>query len=92
MHYLCARPASISSAEALVSSIKSSSPNARIEIRPLDLSSFNSVQQFANGFLKEDIEFLDLLFLNAGISTMAPTLTEEGYESQFGINHVGMHY
>jgi NAD(P)-dependent dehydrogenase (short-subunit alcohol dehydrogenase family) len=30
-----------------------------------------------------------VLFLNAGISTMAPALTEEGYECQFGVNHMG---
>lgn len=87
--YLCARPASISSAEMLLSSIKSSFPDARIEIRPLDLSSFASVKQFANNFLRENIEFLDILFLNAGISTTSPALTEEGYESQFGINYLG---
>lgn len=86
--YLCARPVSIPSAEALVSSIKSSHPDANIQIRPLDLSSFDSIKQFATGFLPE-IEFLDLLFLNAGISSTAPALTEEGYESQFGVNYLG---
>ena len=32
---------------------------------------------------------LDLLFLNAGVSSTAPSLTKEGYEQQFGINHMG---
>lgn len=30
-----------------------------------------------------------MLFLNAGISTTAPALTKDGYESQFGINYMG---
>ncbi|CAM1509652.1 Fc.00g033910.m01.CDS01 [Cosmosporella sp. VM-42] len=86
--YLCARPVSIPGAEALVSSVKISYPNANIQTRSLDLSSFHSIKQFAADFLKES-EFLDLLFLNAGISSTAPALTEEGYESQFGINYLG---
>lgn len=79
----------MSSAEALVSSIKPSFPDVNIKIRPLDLSSFKSVKQFASDFLQQEIGFLDLVFLNAGVSTTAPALTEEGYESQFGINYVG---
>ena len=86
--YLCARPVSIPSAEALVSSIKLSCPNTNIRILPLDLSSLANVKKFAADFLQQAPR-LDLLFLNAGISTTAPALTEDGYESQFGINHVG---
>ncbi|KAL6851385.1 hypothetical protein ACO1O0_008513 [Amphichorda felina] len=86
--YLCARPVSISSAETLVSSIEESFPDPNIKILPLDLSSLENVKTFAARFLQEAPR-LDLLFLNAGISTTAPALTEDGYESQFGINHVG---
>ncbi|KAM0559975.1 hypothetical protein ACHAPJ_003929 [Fusarium lateritium] len=86
--YLCARPVSLLSAEELVSSIKLSTPNVNIKILPLDLSSLEKVKEFASEFLQE-AEQLDLLFLNAGISSTAPALTEDGYESQFGINHVG---
>lgn len=32
---------------------------------------------------------LDYIFLNAGISATSPALTKEGYETQFGINHMG---
>ncbi|KAF4452825.1 NAD(P)-binding protein [Fusarium austroafricanum] len=86
--YLCARPVSILQAEELVSFIKISSPNINIKILPLDLSSLENIKEFASDFLKE-ARHLDLLFLNAGISSTAPALTEDGYESQFGINHIG---
>ncbi|KAF4967051.1 hypothetical protein FSARC_5342 [Fusarium sarcochroum] len=86
--YLCVRPVSLPSAEELVSSIKLSSPNINIEILPLELSSLEKVKKFASDFLQEAKQ-LDLLLLNAGISSTAPALTEDGYESQFGINHLG---
>lgn len=86
--YLCVRPVSIASAEALVSSVKTSIPDANIQIRPLDLASFDSVKRFATDFLRDAV-YLDLLFLNAGISSTAPALTSEGFESQFGVNYVG---
>ncbi|KAG9259099.1 uncharacterized protein F5Z01DRAFT_700255 [Emericellopsis atlantica] len=86
--YLCARPVSIPSAETLISSIKQTSPDVNIKILPLDLSSFASVRECAAAFLQQE-QRLDLLFLNAGISTTAPALTQDGYESQFGINHMG---
>lgn len=69
-------------------SIQSSIPGANIKIRLIDLSSFDSIKKFASEFLLE-IEYLDILFLNAGVSCIAPSLTTEGYERQFGINHVG---
>ncbi|KAF4990916.1 hypothetical protein FDECE_14208 [Fusarium decemcellulare] len=86
--YLCARPVSIPSAESLISSIKSSHPDANINILPLDLSRIEDIKKCAADFLQQE-QRLDLLFLNGGISTTAPALTEEGYESQFGINYVG---
>jgi NAD(P)-dependent dehydrogenase (short-subunit alcohol dehydrogenase family) len=78
----------MASAEALVSSINASTPGANIEILALDLSSFGSIQTCAADFKKKS-DRLDLLFLNAGVSTTAPSLTDEGYESQFGINFMG---
>ncbi|KPM39274.1 hypothetical protein AK830_g7294 [Neonectria ditissima] len=86
--YLCARPVSIPGAEALVSSIKSHFPEVNIEILSLDLSSMDNIFKFGADFLQK-AERLDLLFLNAGISSTLPALTDDGYESQFGINHVG---
>ncbi|RBR20884.1 uncharacterized protein FIESC28_05036 [Fusarium coffeatum] len=86
--YLSARPATIAQAEELVSSIKETKPDVSIVILPLDLASFASIKNFASEFLKEATQ-LDLLFLNAGISSTAPSLTQDGYESQFGVNYLG---
>jgi NAD(P)-dependent dehydrogenase (short-subunit alcohol dehydrogenase family) len=86
--YLCARPVSVPQGEALAAKLQTAFPGVDIRVRPLDLASLASVEEFAAGFLDE-AERLDLLFLNAGISTTAPALTVNGYESQFGVNYVG---
>jgi NAD(P)-dependent dehydrogenase (short-subunit alcohol dehydrogenase family) len=55
------------------------------EVRRLDLASLDSVREFAAGWGGE----IDLLINNAGV--MAPPLsrTAEGFELQFGTNHLG---
>jgi NAD(P)-dependent dehydrogenase (short-subunit alcohol dehydrogenase family) len=55
------------------------------DVRPLDLASLSSVREFAAGWEGE----IDLLINNAGV--MAPPLsrTAEGFELQFGTNHLG---
>ncbi|KAH8797943.1 hypothetical protein F5884DRAFT_814169 [Xylogone sp. PMI_703] len=84
--YLLARR--IESAKQLVAYIKQSNPDVNIIIIPFELSSFDSIKKCAAEF-NEKTDRLDLLFLNAGISSTLPTLTDDGYESQFGINHMG---
>ncbi|KAF9767047.1 hypothetical protein IL306_000449 [Fusarium sp. DS 682] len=58
------------------------------QIAPLDLSSFASVQEAAQIVLSE-CERLDILMLNAGTMFVPPDCTQEGYEIQFGTNHMG---
>lgn len=64
--------------------------NNRTEVKllELDLSSFASVRAAAQRF-SEEADRLDILMLNAGIMASAPTLTKDGYEVQFGTNHMG---
>ncbi|CAI6289326.1 unnamed protein product [Periconia digitata] len=59
-------------------------------IKPLqlDLNSLESVQRAARQFLSE-ARRLDILMLNAGIMACPPALTKDGYEVQFGTNHLG---
>lgn len=62
-----------------------------------DLASLASVQQAAHTFLQREKKRvgeagqprLDLLILNAGIMATPAGLTEDGYEVQFGTNHLG---
>ena len=84
--YLCARRRS--AAEEAVTSIHAEHPKANIQILGLDLNSFDSVKTCAAEFNQLSSR-LDILFLNAGVSATLAGLTNEGYENQFGINHMG---
>ncbi|KAH7075766.1 oxidoreductase-like protein [Paraphoma chrysanthemicola] len=85
--YLAARTAS--KAEAAIQDIKSSVPNAPEIIHlPLDLASFSSIASAAETFLARESR-LDILINNAGIMATPYSLTKEGYEIQFGTNHMG---
>lgn len=61
---------------------------APIKLLKLDLASFGSVEQAAKKFTAE-ANRLDILMLNAGIMGTAPSVTIDGYESQFGTNYLG---
>jgi NAD(P)-dependent dehydrogenase (short-subunit alcohol dehydrogenase family) len=68
--------------------IAASVPGANLELRELDLSSLASVRQFADGFLAEH-DTLDVLINNAGIMACPQATTVDGFELQFGTNHLG---
>ena len=61
-------------------------PTASLEIMILDLNSLKSVREFATDFIKNHQQ-LDLLINNAGIMIPPFARTEEGFESQMGVNH-----
>lgn len=54
----------------------------------LDLSSFQSIYKFTKLF-KTKYNHLDILILNAGVMGCPYSLTKDGYELQFGTNHLG---
>lgn len=58
------------------------------ELVALDLASLASVQAAA-GELADRVETLDLLVNNAGVMAPPRTLTADGFELQFGTNHLG---
>ncbi len=62
---------------------------ADVQVRELDLASLDSVHTFSQSFLS-DFGKLDLLINNAGVM-MPPRRTEssDGFELQFGTNHLG---
>jgi NAD(P)-dependent dehydrogenase (short-subunit alcohol dehydrogenase family) len=81
----CRRPAE---AERAATAIRSRVPNARLEVRVLDLASLASVRAFATGFLAEH-DALHLLINNAGVMNTPAGKTADGFETQLGTNHLG---
>ncbi len=61
-----------------------------IEVMELNLASLRSVREFAQAFLKQHT-VLHGLVNNAGIMNSPQGRTEDGFELQFGTNHLG-HY
>ncbi|CAN8097355.1 unnamed protein product [Discula destructiva] len=71
-----------------VEDIKKSVPNANIKPLAMDLSSFESIRSAARTFAT-GAKRLDVLMLNAGCMGTPAGLTKDGYELQFGTNHMG---
>ncbi len=59
-----------------------------IEVMSLDLASFASIRAFAEAFLASHAR-LDVLVNNAGLIVSERTETEDGFETTFGVNHLG---
>ncbi|XP_042747225.1 retinol dehydrogenase 14 [Lagopus leucura] len=57
-------------------------------VRELDLASLRSVRAFCHRVLQEEPR-LDVLINNAGIFQCPYMKTEDGFEMQFGVNHLG---
>jgi NAD(P)-dependent dehydrogenase (short-subunit alcohol dehydrogenase family) len=57
----------------------------RTEVRQLDLARLDSVRAFAAAWDGP----IELLVNNAGVSALALTRTADGFESDFGVNHLG---
>jgi NAD(P)-dependent dehydrogenase (short-subunit alcohol dehydrogenase family) len=68
--------------------IWSKNPYGRVEVMQLDLSDLNSVRSFVEAF-KATHARLDLLINNAGIMMVPYGKTAQGFEQQFGVNHLG---
>lgn len=75
-------------AVATISEIQKIVPDAPIVFLELDLASFASVKTAADKVLATT-DRLDILMNNAGIMSTPHSLTKDGYEVQFGTNHMG---
>jgi NAD(P)-dependent dehydrogenase (short-subunit alcohol dehydrogenase family) len=71
-----------------ITAIKQDIPAADLELMNLDLSSLSSVASFAESF-KQRYDKLDILVNNAGVMAPPYSKTADGFESQFGTNHLG---
>lgn len=68
--------------------IKEEIPEGIVKFMQLDLGSLKSIHQFTESF-KQQYSRLDVLLNNAGIMMDPYRTTEDGFESQVGINHLG---
>lgn len=72
------------------STILGAHPEARLEVRELDLASLDSVEGLADSVAR-DHDRLDILINNAGVMALPQRRTADGFEMQLGTNHLG-HY
>jgi NAD(P)-dependent dehydrogenase (short-subunit alcohol dehydrogenase family) len=71
-----------------VQKIAAASPGAAVTLQELDLTSLSSVRAAANE-LRSKHDGIDLLINNAGVMFTPKSMTKDGFELQFGTNHLG---
>ncbi|MDF1604705.1 SDR family NAD(P)-dependent oxidoreductase [Nocardioides sp. YIM 152315] len=69
-------------------SIEERVPDARLRGLRLDLASLRSVRRAA-AELRDDLDRVDVLMNNAGVMFTPFGRTEDGFETQVGVNHLG---
>src|SRR6266568_894962 len=75
-------------AEEAVARIKQQTPNAYLAWLPLDLGDIESVRAAVANASKAPR--IDALINNAGVMNPPLTRTKQGFELQFGVNHLGV--
>jgi NAD(P)-dependent dehydrogenase (short-subunit alcohol dehydrogenase family) len=68
--------------------ITANSPHADVTLQELDLTSLESIRVAADQ-LRSDHDRIDLLINNAGVMWTPKSTTKDGFELQFGTNHLG---
>jgi NAD(P)-dependent dehydrogenase (short-subunit alcohol dehydrogenase family) len=71
-----------------VARIAAATPGAEVELQELDLTSLESVRAAA-AQLRSGHDRIDLLINNAGVMHTPKSTTKDGFELQFGTNHLG---
>lgn len=75
-------------AQSALASLRAAFVGAEVEAMALDLADLSSVQTFARE-VSSKYEAIDLLVNNAGLMAIPPARTIDGFERQFGTNHLG---
>jgi NAD(P)-dependent dehydrogenase (short-subunit alcohol dehydrogenase family) len=79
----------LSKAQAATEQVRAQAANGgSLRLIPLDLASLHSVRACADGLLAADNP-LDLIIANAGVMATPKGTTADGFETQFGTNHLG---
>ena len=73
---------------AAIEQIRAAVPGAHVQLDELDLASLESVRAFAERY-RATHDGLDLLINNAGVMAPPRRRTADGFELQFGTNHLG---
>ena len=74
--------------QATINEIRRQHPKADLEVVLLDLASLDSIRAAARD-LHERLDRVDLLINNAGVMYTSQSKTADGFEMQFGTNHLG---
>ena len=75
-------------ADTALRDIRTAHPTATVEVIELDLASLASIRAFADTVRKRS-QTLDILLNNAGVMALPYRRTADGFEMQFGTNHLG---
>jgi NAD(P)-dependent dehydrogenase (short-subunit alcohol dehydrogenase family) len=78
----------IEKGKAAAARIAGTAPGADVTVQPLDLASLDSIRAAA-GQLRAQHPAIDLLINNAGVMFTPKQATGDGFELQFGTNHLG---
>ena len=77
-------------AESAIAQIKAFSNSQQVEAMNLDLASFNSIRAFVSQFSQHSLPPLSGIICNAGVQFIRrQTYTEDGFDTTFGVNHLG---
>ncbi|EDV29177.1 uncharacterized protein TRIADDRAFT_49836 [Trichoplax adhaerens] len=68
--------------------VRQQSGNNNVTYKHLDLASFASIRQFANDIIDNEKQ-ISVLINNAAVAHCPYSTTQEGFEMQFGVNHLG---
>ena len=79
---------SVERGERARADVEADVPGADLEVRECDLGDLDSVRAFAEGF-RSDHDDLHVLCNNAGVMAIPRRETADGFETQFGVNHLG---
>jgi NAD(P)-dependent dehydrogenase (short-subunit alcohol dehydrogenase family) len=72
----------------IIEKVHSENPDAAMTVMHLDLADLKSIKDFADRY-RSDHEHLQILINNAGVMIPPYRKTKDGFESQFGTNHLG---
>lgn len=79
---------SLDRGKAAIDDIRADQPGAELELQELDLASLDSIRTAADQ-LRTNLDRIDLLINNAGVMYTPRQQTADGFEMQFGTNHLG---